>query len=51
MLGVVLLAGPIGFLGTSPVIASVLSLVLAVLLALWGAIHRWRTWRHGRLAA
>jgi hypothetical protein len=51
VLGVAVLVGTIGFLGTSPVVASVLSLVIAVLLALWAAVHRWRDWRRGRLAA
>ena len=51
VLGVAVLVGTIGFLGTSPLVASVLSLVLAVLLALWAAVQRLRDWRHGRLAA
>ena len=51
VLGVAVLVGTIGFLGTSPVVASALSLVLAVLLGGWAAIHRWRDWRQGRLAA
>jgi hypothetical protein len=33
------------------VVASVLSLVLAVLLALWAAVHRFRDWHQGRIAA
>jgi len=49
--GVAVLVGTIGFLGTSPLIASALSLVLAVLLALWAAVQRWRNWRGSRLAA
>jgi hypothetical protein len=32
-------------------VASVLSLVLAVLLALWAAVQRLRDWRQGRIAA
>ncbi len=51
VLGVAVLVGTIGFLGTSPLVASVLSLVLAVLLALWAAVQRLRDWRQGRLAA
>jgi hypothetical protein len=50
VLGGAVLVGTIGFLGTSPVIASALSLVLAVVLALWAAIHRLRDWRQSRLA-
>ncbi len=51
VLGMAVLAGTIGFLGTSPVPASALSLLLAALLAVWAAIRRWRDWRQGRLAA
>jgi len=51
VLGVAVLVGTIGFLGTSPLVASVLSLVLAVLLALWAAVQRFRDWRQGRIAA
>jgi hypothetical protein len=51
VVGVAVLVGTIGFLGTSPLVASVLSLVLAVLLALWAAVHRLRDWRQGRIAA
>ncbi|HEX9769997.1 MAG TPA: hypothetical protein VGA50_12555 [Kiloniellales bacterium] len=51
VLGVAVLVGTIGFLGTSPVVASVLSLVLAAALAVWAAVQRWRTWRQTRLAA
>jgi hypothetical protein len=51
VLGVAVLVGTIGFLGTSPVVASILSLALAALLALWTAVQRWRDWRQGRLAA
>ena len=49
--GVAVLVGTIGFLGTSPLVASALSLVVAALLALWAAVHRWRVWRQNRLAA
>ena len=48
-LGAALLVGPIGFLGTSPVLASVLSLAIAAILAVWTAIRRWRIWRKARL--
>jgi hypothetical protein len=51
VLGAAMLVGTIGFLGTSPLVASALSLVLAVALAVWAAIQRWRDWRQGRLAA
>jgi len=50
-LGAALLAGPIGFLGTSPVLASVLSLAIAALLAAWTALRRWNAWRQARRIA
>lgn len=46
--GVVLLVGAIGYLGTSPVLASVLSILVAVMLALWAAVRRFRAWRRPR---
>jgi len=51
VLGMMVLVGTIGFLGTSPVVASALSLILAVLLAGWAGFNRLRDWRRGRLAA
>ena len=46
--GVVLLVGAIGFLGTSPTLASVLSVLIAVTLGLWAALQRILAWRRGR---
>jgi len=51
VLGGAVLLATIGFLGTNPAVASALSLVLAVLLAGWAAVNRWRDWRRDRLAA
>ncbi|MCZ6838781.1 MAG: hypothetical protein O7G13_05865 [Alphaproteobacteria bacterium] len=49
--GVAALALTLGFLGTSPVLASVLTLAVAVLWGVWAAAERWRRWRANRLAA
>ena len=49
IVGAVLLIATIGYLGTSPVLASGLSLVIAAILAVWAAVQRWRTWRSKEL--
>ncbi len=46
--GVVLLLGAIGYLGASPVVASVLTLGIAAVIAIWWAVVRWRGWRQAR---
>ena len=51
VLGGAVVLATIGFLGTNPVVASALSLLMALLLALWAAVNRWRDWRRNRLAA
>lgn len=51
VLGVAVLVGTIGYLGTNPLAASALSLLLAVVLAGLAGFHRWRDWRRDRLAA
>ncbi|NKB49998.1 MAG: hypothetical protein GKS02_11640 [Alphaproteobacteria bacterium] len=47
--GVAALAITIGYLGTSPVLAAALTLVIAMLWGAWAAADRWRMWRAGRL--
>jgi hypothetical protein len=49
--GAALLIATIGFLGTSAVPASGLSLAIAAMLILWAAIQRWRIWRSKPQAA
>jgi hypothetical protein len=49
VLGAAVLVVTLGFLGTSPLPASALSLVVALLLALWAALARFRSWRLSRL--
>lgn len=46
--GAVLLVGAIGYLGTSPVPASVLSVLIAIALGLWAAVRRFMAWRRPR---
>ncbi len=48
--GVALLGGSLGYLGTTPVPASALALVIAVLLALASVVQRIGAWRRARLA-
>jgi hypothetical protein len=45
--GLALLLVSIGYLGTTPVPASGLALVVALILAAWWSLGRWRTWRQG----
>ena len=49
--GAALLVGPIGFMGTSPILASAMALAIGVLLAAWSGIERLRGWRAGRAAS
>ena len=49
-LGAVLLLVSVAYLKTSPVPASVLSLLVALLLGMWFGLQRWRVWRQGRAA-
>ncbi|MDH3739881.1 MAG: hypothetical protein OER92_11855, partial [Alphaproteobacteria bacterium] len=46
--GVVVLVVSLGFLGTSPVLASALTLAAAALWGGWAAVDRWRVWRANR---
>jgi hypothetical protein len=48
--GAVLTVVTIGYLGISPVLASGLALVIAVLLAAWWGVERWRAWRGSEAA-
>ena len=43
--GLTLLIATLGYLGTSPLPASVLSLLIAILLALWAGLQQWRARR------
>ncbi|MFQ5972253.1 MAG: hypothetical protein ACE5Q3_07950, partial [Alphaproteobacteria bacterium] len=49
--GVALLAVTIGYLGTSPVLASALALIIAAMLAARLGFERWRAWREAKSAA
>jgi hypothetical protein len=51
IVGVALLVGAIGYLGTSPVPASALAILIAVMLGLWVVLQRILAWRRARLAA
>ena len=46
--GVILLVVTIGYMDTSPVLASALALATAALLGAWQGVLRWRAWRHAR---
>jgi hypothetical protein len=46
--GIGTLAATLGYLGTSPVLASVLTLLLAATWGVWAAADRWRNWRASR---
>ena len=50
-LGLAILIAALGLLGTSPLVASALSLVIAAGLALWAGIGQLRAWRARRRAA
>ncbi len=49
-LGVVLLIVSIGYLGTSPVLASGVALIIAALLSAWWCVERFRAWRESKTA-
>ena len=51
VVGVVLLVGAIGYLGTSPVPASALSVLIAVMLGLRAVLQRFLAWRRARREA
>ena len=39
----------LGYLGTGPVLASAVTLLLAAVWGVWAAANRWRNWRENRL--
>jgi hypothetical protein len=49
--GVLLLIATVGYLGTSPVLASILALAIAAVLAIWAAVQYWQNRRPKELAA
>ncbi|MEM7226433.1 MAG: hypothetical protein AAF495_25900 [Pseudomonadota bacterium] len=50
VLGVSILIGVLGVLGTDPLLAAALSLIIAALLVVWSALARLRAWRRARHA-